>query len=84
MADTENMMMTLGDIIAGFEKRLGELRWQRDEAERKAKEWKEKYLNIFNLYETRPFKNVKSLPTEDLIEELKRRLDYFPDGDLEE
>lgn len=77
VADDRNVMLSPMDIIAGFEKRIAEVVWTNQRLHERLKEEEGKRRLAQKQFEDRPFKELKELPTKELLKELDRRLDYY-------
>lgn len=75
--DTNNLMLSPSDIIAGFEERIAELILARDNAIRAGMKYKEDANIAERQYRERPFKDVKDMRTDELLGEIERRLRHY-------
>lgn len=74
---SDNSMMSLADVIAGFEERIVELVRQREEAQKLGKKYQANWLYFQTQFNERPYRDLEDVSTEDLMKELNRRLDYY-------
>lgn len=72
---------SLTDIIKSFEDRLAQLEWERDEANRKAENYRELYLKSEQKFKDRPFKPIHEYDTEEIVAVIKHRLDWYNESE---